>query len=185
MKLQSIPRIAAILAVAALPAWAAGTGAQAQAANDRPMQMAQGHGQGHHGDHGMRGHHGKGGHHGPRGAMMSPERIEGRLAFLKTELKITEAQAPQWNAYAELKRNQAKAMQARHAAFKEQHAAHKKDGAERSEARPLPERLAAREKMMEQHLAEMKQSKAVIEPLYNVLTPEQRKTADQLLGRGA
>lgn len=182
MKLRSIPRIAAILAVAALPAWAAGTGAQAQTANDRPMQMAQGHG---HGDHGMRGHRGHHGHHGQRGAMMSPERIEGRLAFLKTELKITEAQAPQWNAYAEFKRNQAKALQARHAAFKEQRAAHKKDGAERRESRPLPERLAAREKMIEQHLAEMKQSKAVIEPLYNALSPEQRKTADQLMGRGA
>jgi hypothetical protein len=178
MKLRSIPRIAAILTMAALPACAAETGAQAQTTNDRPVQMAQGHGHGH-------GHHGMHGRHGSRSDMMSPERIEGRLAFLKTELKITEAQAPQWNAYAEFKRNQAKAMQARHAAFKEQRAQQKKDGAERREARPLPERLAAREKMVEQHLVQMKQSKAVIEPLYNALSPEQRKTADQLLGRGA
>jgi hypothetical protein len=27
--------------------------------------------------------------------------VEGRIAFLKTELKITEAQSPQWNQFAE------------------------------------------------------------------------------------
>src|SRR5690242_8752465 len=29
------------------------------------------------------------------------EHLEGRLAFLKTELKITDVQAPQWNAFAD------------------------------------------------------------------------------------
>lgn len=28
------------------------------------------------------------------------EHVEGRLAYLKAELKITEAQMPQWNAFA-------------------------------------------------------------------------------------
>ena len=27
--------------------------------------------------------------------------VEGRIAFLKTELKITDAQTPQWNAFAD------------------------------------------------------------------------------------
>src|SRR5713101_6683954 len=36
--------------------------------------------------------------------------VEGRLAFLKTELKITEPQLPLWNTYAEAVRNNAKAM---------------------------------------------------------------------------
>ena len=179
MNLRSIPRIAAILTVAALPACAAETGAQAQAAAtaDRPMQMAQGHGHGHHRMHG---------HHGPRTGIMSPERIEGRLAFLKTELKITEAQAPQWNAFADFMRTQAKAMQARRAEFRERKAEHKgesKDRAERREARPLTERLASHEKFMEQRLDRMRAFKAAVEPLYNVLSPEQRKTADQLLAR--
>jgi hypothetical protein len=179
MNLRSIPRIAAILTVAALPACAAETGAQAQAATtDRPMQMAQGPGHGH-----GHGHHRMHGHHGHRGGMMSPERIEGRLAFLKTELKITEAQAPQWNAFADALRNQSKATQARHAEFRERHAKHQKG--ERKEARPLTERLAAHEKFMEQRLQQMKAFKAAVEPLYGVLSPEQRKTADQLLAHRA
>ena len=36
--------------------------------------------------------------------------VEGRLAFLKTELKITDAQLPLWNAVAEAIRANAKSM---------------------------------------------------------------------------
>jgi hypothetical protein len=43
--------------------------------------------------------------------MMDPsQHLEGRLAFLKTELKITEAQTPQWTAYADALRANAKRM---------------------------------------------------------------------------
>jgi hypothetical protein len=43
--------------------------------------------------------------------MMDPgQHIEGRLAFLRTELKITEAQTAPWNAYAEALRTNAKRM---------------------------------------------------------------------------
>jgi hypothetical protein len=48
---------------------------------------------------------------GPTMGMMDPTRhIEGRLAFLKTELKITDAQMPQWNAFADAMRANAKRM---------------------------------------------------------------------------
>src|SRR5215475_10651648 len=36
--------------------------------------------------------------------------VEGRLAFLKTELKITDAQLPLWNAVADATRTNAKSM---------------------------------------------------------------------------
>src|SRR6516162_11261321 len=36
--------------------------------------------------------------------------VEGRLAFLKTELKITDAQLPLWNAVADAIRTNAKSM---------------------------------------------------------------------------
>src|SRR5579885_1399391 len=36
--------------------------------------------------------------------------VEGRLAFLKTELKITEAQAPQWTKFADAMRATADSM---------------------------------------------------------------------------
>ncbi len=38
------------------------------------------------------------------------DHIEGRIAFLKAELKITEAQMPQWNAFAEALRANARRM---------------------------------------------------------------------------
>ena len=38
------------------------------------------------------------------------EHVEGRLAFLKTELKITDAQLPLWNSFAQAVRDNAKAM---------------------------------------------------------------------------
>jgi hypothetical protein len=46
------------------------------------------------------------------GIRMMAEHIEGRLAFLKTELKITDAQLPLWNAFAQAMRDNATAMQA-------------------------------------------------------------------------
>src|SRR5215472_16748746 len=46
----------------------------------------------------------------PMMAMMAGH-VEGRLAFLKTELKITDAQLPLWNNFAEAVRANAKAMQ--------------------------------------------------------------------------
>src|SRR5919202_1070827 len=39
-----------------------------------------------------------------------PSRVEGRIAFLKAELKITDAQTPQWNAVADAMRKNDAAM---------------------------------------------------------------------------
>lgn len=47
---------------------------------------------------------------GPMG-MMSPRRVEGRIAFLRTELKITDAQQPAWNAFADALRAEARSVQ--------------------------------------------------------------------------
>jgi hypothetical protein len=48
---------------------------------------------------------------GQNGMAMMAKHIEGRLAFLKTELKITDAQLPLWNAFAQALRDNATAMQ--------------------------------------------------------------------------
>src|SRR5215472_2927754 len=45
---------------------------------------------------------------------------DGALAFLKTELKITDAQTPQWNAFADAVRANAKRMKDMHASMVEQ-----------------------------------------------------------------
>ena len=161
MTLRPSGRLAAILMLAALPACAAD-----QPPPPAPMQMTQ--------------HMGPMHHQHRHGAMMGPERIEGRLAFLKTELKITDAQLPQWNTFAAALRAQAKDASAHRA---ERHAAHHQPGEQR-EAKPLPERMAAMERMMQAHLQRLQQMRSTVEPLYGVLSPEQRKTADTLLMRG-
>jgi LTXXQ motif family protein len=46
------------------------------------------------------------GQQGGMGMGMPFEHVEGRIAFLKAELKITDAQAPQWNAFAETLRSE-------------------------------------------------------------------------------
>ena len=42
--------------------------------------------------------------------MMAPEHVEGHIAFLRTEIQITDAQLPQWNAFADVLRKNAKVM---------------------------------------------------------------------------
>ena len=49
---------------------------------------------------------------GQNGMPMMAKHMEGRLAFLKAELKITDAQLPLWNAFAQAMRDNVSAMQA-------------------------------------------------------------------------
>ncbi len=95
--------------------------------------------------------------------------VEGRLAFLKTELKITEAQLPLWNAVVEAIRANAKGMGAM------------SDGMMGSTQTTLPDKLAMREKMMTAHLEGLRRFKTAVGPLYAALSDEQKKTADELL----
>src|SRR5262245_18448613 len=41
------------------------------------------------------------------------ERVEAQLAYIRTALKISAAQQPQWDAYADVRRKQASAMDKR------------------------------------------------------------------------
>ena len=96
--------------------------------------------------------------------------VEGRLAFLKTELKITDAQLPLWNAVADAMRANAKTMG---------DIAGGMMGS--SQTATLPDKLALREKMMTAHLEALRKFKAAVDPLYAALGDEQKKTADELL----
>ena len=135
-------------------------------------------------------------HGGPQGGpMMGPgrldrggeqrvDRVEGRIAFLKAELKITEAQSKQWEAVAKAMRDQSAAMKTLH----EQRP--QRDRAERDRTLSAPEILARREeataqmtKAMAARAAGEKQFAAAFVPLYNQLSDEQKKTADSLLNR--
>lgn len=96
--------------------------------------------------------------------------VEGRIAFLKAELKITGTQLPLWNAVAEAMRASAKSMTGMPSQM-----------AMMQSATPLPEKLAAHEKMMATHLEGLRKLKAAIDPLYAALDTGQKKTADELM----
>jgi len=98
------------------------------------------------------------------------EHVEGRIAFLKTELKITDAQLPQWTAVADALRANAREHQTRH---------------ERMSTGGMPsswpDRLAAQQGMLTMRLDALKRLEAAAKPLYAVLTDEQKTLADTLL----
>lgn len=103
--------------------------------------------------------------------MMPTEHVEGRIAFLKTELRITEAQLPQWNSYAEALRAAAKTMQGAMA------------GMMGGGAKPatLPARMDAMVLMMTARLETLKTTAAAGKALYAALTDAQKKLADDLI----
>jgi hypothetical protein len=86
--------------------------------------------------------------------------VEGRLAFLKTELKITDAQLPLWNTFAQAVRDNAKAMQdTMHGGMMGT-----------SQSPSLPDKLAMREKAMTAHLEALRKLKTAVDPLYAALS---------------
>jgi ASC-1-like (ASCH) protein len=111
-----------------------------------------------------------GGMMGQRQAQMGAM-IEGRLAYLKAELAITEAQTAAWNGYADAAKARVEAMQGRRKAMME---AMQKGNA--------IERMDARIKSMETMVAAMAAIKPPMEKLYETLTAEQKTIADQLIG---
>jgi len=108
------------------------------------------------------------------------ERIEPRLAYLKTALKITDAQSKQWNTFADVLRKQAKARDAKIEEMRTRFEANKD--------KPRPEvsaidRMERREKMMTDAAASLSEVLTAAKPLYASLSDEQKQTADELLGR--
>jgi hypothetical protein len=95
---------------------------------------------------------------------------EGRIAFLKAELAITDAQGKVWDAYADaLKKN----MQSMQDMRKTMMAA-------RAGNTPV-ERLDAHVTAMESRLQALKDIKPALTALYDALSDDQKKKADQLL----
>ena len=128
--------------------------------------------------------------------MMDPsQHIEGRLAFLKTELKITEAQSPQWTAYADALRANAKRMgqlmtDMMSSGMMSQGMMNYgmmmgNQGMMQGQPRPLmslPDRLNWAEQHMAAHMEMLQAIKGPTEQLYAVLSAEQKRVADQIMG---
>ena len=97
--------------------------------------------------------------------------IEGRLAFVKTELKITEGQTSQWNGFAD----------AVHVNFKSMSDMRQSMMSQQTAATSLPQRLAFEDKAMAAHLAGLKKVEDALDKLYGVLTEDQKKIADGIV----
>lgn len=103
--------------------------------------------------------------------MMGPGHTEGRLAFIRVELKITDAQMPQWNAFADAVRANAAAVTDMYRSMKFR----------QPSGTNLPERLANEEVAVSAHLAALKKIREAVNNLYGVLSPEQMKIADSIV----
>ncbi len=108
-----------------------------------------------------------------KGMMHSRPMMEAHLAYIKADLDITDDQTDAWNAYAD-------AVRARHAAMEGVHA----DMMKAKQSGTAVDRMDARIKATEAKLESLKAMKPATESLYNVLTDDQKKKADTLLGGG-
>jgi hypothetical protein len=114
------------------------------------------------------------------------ERVEARLAYQKTALKITPAQEAQWNAYADFSRRQAREMEQRFDQMRSKMQAERQargDGAT-GQPRQRPnaiERMERQQAFMAEASRHLSERIAVQKPLYAALSPDQQKVADQVL----
>jgi hypothetical protein len=113
-----------------------------------------------------------GGASGPAMCTAMAGHIEGRLAYLKAELKITEAQEPLWNTYAAAARDNTNSMLARCTTMMNRHS---------GSTVSLPDRLDQNEQLMAAHLDAMRAMNKALKPLYTALSESQKQTADQFL----
>jgi len=115
-------------------------------------------------------------HHDQRAFRSPTDRVEARLAYLKTALKITNAQQTQWDAFAETRRKQARAATERMQAHRSQMAERQKG------AQPTAvERMERRQAMLAAASTRLNETLAAVKPLYAALSPDQQKVADELL----
>jgi protein CpxP len=123
--------------------------------------------------------------HRARNTRLPSERIEARLAYAKTALKITPAQETQWNALASVLRTQAKAMDADVQARRTARDAQSQTQGTQGQRQPSTaiERLEQRQKFLTTAAARTDDVLKAARPLYASFNDDQKKTADDLLSR--
>ncbi|HZB91662.1 MAG TPA: Spy/CpxP family protein refolding chaperone [Stellaceae bacterium] len=97
--------------------------------------------------------------------------VDGRIAFLRAELKITPAQAPQFDKVAQAMRENAQDMKQRFEQMR----------ANRDKPKNAVERLEMRQRFAQMHVQHSERFLAAFRPLYASLSPEQKQMADELL----
>ena len=101
---------------------------------------------------------------------MMAANVEGRIASLKSELKITDAQISAWNKFAD-------ALRAAGGSMNDMYQQMMQSGP----AATLPARLDRRETMLSAHLSRVKALKEALDPLYASFTDEQKKIANGIM----
>lgn len=104
------------------------------------------------------------------------EHIDGDLAYLKAEIKIAEAQTPQWNIFAQAFR----AEREKRARLCRQAMAQAREMRSAS----LPDAIKMAEDQLAQRLDSLRAMRVAVQPLYESLSPEQKKSADQIMRGG-
>jgi len=107
--------------------------------------------------------------------MTAIDRIEGRIAFLRAELNITEAQASAWNAFADAMRTNAKKLAEVRASMMA------RLDAGQQQAPTMAERLDQQERSLLARLEGTRALKSAVTNLYGTLSEDQKKTANELL----
>jgi hypothetical protein len=188
MNLRRQIRLSALLVALAVP----GSVAIAQEQDQQMPMMGQGttgpgmmqggmgpgmmHGQGGMGSGMMQGGMGPGMMgmcHGMMGQGDLKATVEGRLAYVKTALGITDDEAAAWKAYEDASRANVQSMQAAHQAMMTA----KQSGS-------ALDRMQSHITMMQARLDALKALQPATEALYKALTSDQQKKADALLGMG-
>ncbi len=110
-------------------------------------------------------------------AMTCPDpHIDGQLAFIKAELKITDEQAPVWTVFAETFRADKQKKAAACVAAQEQ--------ARAMASANLLDSMKVVETRLSDQLDSMRAMEAAIRPLYGMLTRDQKQKADEILKGG-
>jgi protein CpxP len=105
-----------------------------------------------------------------RAAFDPGRHVEGRIAYLKAELKITDAQSPLFDKVANVMRENAKAMG---------DAAQSLRG-DRNQPRTAIARLEVRAKFAQLRADGETKMLAAFRPLYQAMSPDQQKAADEM-----
>jgi hypothetical protein len=108
--------------------------------------------------------------------MATVDRVEGRIAFLRTELKITDAQAGAWNGVADALRANAKKLAEVRASMMP------RPGDGQPQASTIAGRLDLQEQWLLARLDGTRAMKAAFAKLTETLSDDQKQTANDLLG---
>jgi len=102
------------------------------------------------------------------------EKLDGRLAFLKAELKLTDQQNAAWNSFSDAWRAAAQKATAKCDAMSAHMGMNHGDG--------VIGKLSMMEMHMVDHLEVVRAQKAALEPLFAILDETQKKTANEIFG---